>query len=292
MEIGLALSGGAVRGMAHIGVLKALEEAQIPVSIVSGTSAGSLVGGCYAAGRSVAELEAAALKLNDKLLDFNSSGAAKAVVGSIFGKRAAFSGLFKGNEVWKLAARLTDGRVMVDALFKVALCAVDLHTGETLFYTNTDIPSVRDDYTVERDALMADAITASCSIPAVFVPRRVGGRSLVDGGVTEYAPVKVLRDMGAGYVIAVDLGREAKEKQDADGVLEIAARSFDIMSRRLAGESLEHADVVIAPYVADVGLFDFSRTAELIERGYKAAKRMIPTIKMHVFRADSRRAAT
>jgi NTE family protein len=114
----------------------------------------------------------------------------------------------------------------------------------------------------------------------------------VDGGVTEYVPVKVLRDMGAGYVIAVDLGREAKQKQDAKGVLEIAARSFDIMSRRLAGDSLNLADAVIAPFVADVGLFDFSRTQELIERGYNAAKRMIPTIKMHVFRANLQRVAT
>jgi NTE family protein len=292
MEIGLALSGGAVRGMAHIGVLKALEEAQIPFSMISGTSAGSLVGGVYAAGLSTSQIEAEALKLNDKLLDFNSSGLAKAVVGSIFGRKAAFSGIFKGKEVWKLADRMTNGINVQDAPKKVALCAVDLVRGETLFFTNANIPSVRDDYTVINDAIMADAITASCSIPVVFMPRPFGDRSLVDGGVTEYVPVKVLRDMGAGYVIAVDLGREAKQTQPADGVLEIAARSFDIMSRRLAGESLEHADVVIAPFVADIGLFDFSRTAELIERGYKAAKRMIPTIKMHVFQANSRRGAT
>lgn len=293
MEIGLALSGGAVRGMAHIGVLKALEEARIPLSIVSGTSAGSLVGGSWAAGRSLAELEATAFTLNDRLLDFNASGAAKAVIRSIFGKRTAFGGMFKGNEVWKLADRMTEGKTVAEAPRKVALCAVDLVSGETLFYTNANIPSVRGDYTVIRDAKMADAITASCTIPAVFVPRKAGGRTLVDGGVTEYVPVKVLRDMGAGYVIAVDLGREAKEKQqEASGALEIAARSFDIMSRRLAGESLEHADAVIAPYVADVGLFDFSHTADLIERGYKAAKRMLPTIKMHVFRADSPRVTT
>lgn len=292
MEIGLALSGGAVRGMAHIGVLKALEEAQILFPIISGTSAGSLVGGFYAAGRSVAELEAVALTLNDKLLDFNSSGAAKAVVGAVFGKKTAFSGLFRGNEIWKLADRMTGGIDVKDAPRKVALCAVDLASGETLFFTNAGISPVRGEYTVIRSAPMADAIAASCSIPVVFEPRPFEGRKLVDGGVTQYAPVKVLRDMGAGYVIAVDLGREAKETQKAEGVLEIAARSFDIMSRRLAGESLDHADVVIAPYVADVGSFDFSRAAELIDRGYKAAKRLMPTIKMHVFRADSQRYAT
>jgi NTE family protein len=292
MEIGLALSGGAVRGMAHIGVLKALQEAQIPFTIISGTSAGSLVGGCWAAGRSVAELEAVALELNDRLLDFNSVGAAKAVVGAIFGRKAAFSGFFKGNGVWKLADRVTGGIDVKDAPRKVALCAVDLISGETLFFTNADIPSVRGDYTVIRGGKMADGIAASCSIPAVFAPRPFEGRSLVDGGVTEYAPVKVLRDMGAGYVIAVDLGREARQPQKAEGALEIAARSFDIMSRRLAGESLDHADVVIAPIVSDVGLFDFSRSAELIERGYRAAKRMIPTVKMHAFRDISQRVAT
>lgn len=292
MTIGLALSGGAVRGTAHIGVMKALDEAQIPYSILSGTSAGSLVGGVYASGMPLSQIEAEALKLDEKLLDFNSSGAAKAVVGAIFGRKAAFSGMFKGNEVFKLADRLTDGMNIKDAPIKVALCTVDLYSGNTIFYTNANIPSVRGEYIVHNDVRMADAITASCTIPAVFVPRAVGPYSLVDGGVTEYVPVKVLRDMGAGYVIAVDLGRDSGERQNADNILEISARSFDIMSRRLAGNSLANADLVIAPYVADIGLFDFKRIPELIDRGYKAAKRMIPTLKMHAFRAGLQRKAT
>lgn len=292
MTIGLALSGGAVRGAAHVGVMKALSEAQIPFSIVSGTSAGSLVGGGFAAGRSIAELEEFALGLDDKLLDFNSIGAAKAVVGSIFGRKAAFSGMFKGNEVYKLAHRLTYGMHIREAPIKVALCAVDINSGATIFFTNTAIPPVQGDYIVNNDILMAEAITASCTIPAVFVPRPFGDMSLVDGGVTEYAPVKVLRDMGADYVIAVDLGRDSGERQKADDILEISSRSFDIMSRRLAGNTLQFADVVIAPYVADIGLFEFKRIPELIQRGYKAAKRMIPTINMQRIRPSSQRKAT
>lgn len=292
MIIGLALSGGAVRGAAHVGVLKALVEAQIPISIVSGTSAGSLVGGGYAAGRSLAELEDFAASLDDGLLDFNSTGAAKAVVSSIFGRKASFSGMFKGNQVQKLAHRLTFGMNIREAPIMVALCAVDLVSGSTVFFTNAEIQSIRGDYVVCNDIPMADAIAASCTIPSVFVPRPFGDMSLVDGGVTEYAPVKVLRDMGADYVIAVDLGRDTGEKQKADDLLEIASRSFDIMSRRLAGTTLQYANAVIAPYVADIGLFDFSRVNELIERGYKAAKRMIPTIKMQLNRPFSQRQAT
>ncbi len=292
MTIGLALSGGAVRGAAHVGVLKALVEAQIPITFVSGTSAGSLVGGGYAAGRSLSELEQFAGNLDDRLLDFNSSGAAKALVGSFFGRKASFSGMFKGNQVQKLAYQLTFGMNIREAPILVALCAVDLVSGSTVFFTNAEIRSVRGDYVVCNDALMADAIAASCTIPAVFVPRRFGEMNLVDGGVTEYAPVKVLRDMGADYVIAVDLGRDAGDKQQAGDLLEVASRSFDIMSRRLAGTTLQHADAVIAPYVADVGLFDFTRSGELIERGYKAAKRMIPTIKMQMNRPYLQRKAT
>jgi NTE family protein len=292
MEIGLALSGGAVRGCAHIGVMKALEEAGINCTVISGTSAGSLVGGVYASGMPLDQIEAEARQLNEKLLDFNSIGAAKAVVGSIFGRKVGFSGMFKGNEVWKLAARLTHGINISEAPIKVALCAVDLVSGDTVFFMNAALSPARRDYTVVRDAPMADAITASCTIPAVFVPRKVGDKNLVDGGVTEYVPVKVLRDMGAGFVIAVDLGREAGEKQKADNILEISARSFDIMSRRLAGTTLDYADVVISPYTADIGLFDFKRIPELIDRGYKAAKRMIPTIKMHAFRENLQRKAT
>jgi NTE family protein len=292
MTIGLALSGGALRGAAHVGVLKALEEAQIPISMVSGTSAGSLVGGMLAAGRSVADLEAEALNLDDRLLDFNSIGAAKAVVGSIFGRPVGFSGMFKGNEVYKLAKRMTYGMNIANAPMPVALCAVDLNSGNTIFFTNAPIHTMKDDYVVINDADMALAITASCTIPAVFVPRPFGEMSLVDGGVTEYVPVKVLRDMGADYVIAVDLGRDTKEAQKADTILEISSRSFDIMSRRLAESTLGYADAVITPYVADIGLFDFKRADECIARGYKAAKRIIPTIKMHVFRDYSQRVAT
>lgn len=289
MSIGIALSGGAVRGGAHIGVLRALEEARIPISMVSGTSSGALVGGAYAAGRSVDDMEREALALNDSLLDFNKSGAARAVVASFFGRKASLTGLFKGEEVHRLAVRLTRGMRLDGALLKVALCAVDVHSGETVFFTNARIPPVPGDYTVINDALLADAITASTAIPAMFKPLSFGGRSLVDGGVTEYVPVKVLRDMGASRVIAVDLGRDEGERQQADGILEIATRSFDIMSRRLAGTTLQHADAVIAPYVSDIGLFDFKRMAECMERGYKAAKRMIPSIKLQLFRENPQR---
>jgi NTE family protein len=292
MKIGLALAGGALRGAAHVGVLKALEEAHIPISIVSGTSAGSLVGGMLAAGRSVADLEAEALNLNDKLLDFNSIGAAKAIVGSIFGRPVGFSGMFKGNEVYKLARRITYGKNISEAPMQVALCAVDLNSGNTVFFTNAPIHTIKGDYVVVNDIEMAQAIAASCTIPAIFAPRPFKEMSLVDGGVTEYVPVKVLRDMGADYVIAVDLGRDSKEAQKADNLLEISSRSFDIMSRRLAESTLAYANAVITPYVADIGLFEFKKADECIARGYKAAKRMIPTIKMHLFRDNSQRVAT
>lgn len=292
MSIGLALSGGAVLGTAHIGVMKALAEAQIPCTMVSGTSAGSLVGGIYASGRSLKEMEDAALSLTDNMLDFNSSGAAKALVGSVFGRRSSFSGFFKGNEVFKLAYRMTGGMYIREAPIMVALSAVDVNSGNTVFFTNVDIPSVKGDYVVKNNILMAEAITASCTIPAVFVPRRVGEMTLVDGGVTEYVPVKVLRDMGADYVIAVDLGRAAGVRKKPDDMLEIVGQSYEIMARRLAENSLTHADTVIAPYVSDIGLFEFKRIPELIERGYNAARRMIPTIKMQMIRAGSRRVAT
>lgn len=292
MLIGLALSGGALRGAAHIGVLKALGEAGIPVHIVSGTSAGSLVGGFLAAGRSVEDMEAEALTLDDRLLDFNSTGAAKAIVGSVFGRRTAFGGVFKGNEVYKLARRMTHGINIKDAPVPVALCAVDLNSGETVYFTNVGIPSLPGEYLIVNDADMALAITASCTIPAVFAPRPFGAMSLVDGGVTDYVPVKILRDMGADFVIAVDLGREAGKGELPDNLLEVSSRSLDLMGRRLAENSLQYADAVIAPIVSDIGLFDFRRAGECIARGYKAAKRLVPTIKMQMLRGDSQRNPT
>lgn len=277
--VGLALSGGALRGVAHIGVLKALEEAHIRVDCVSGTSAGSLVGGVYACGVPVHILEGEALALNDRLLDFNGKGAAKAVLSIFGGRKAGFQGLIKGDGVWKLANRLTGGRSVANAEMGMALCAVDLLSGRTIFFSNVKLRPKNKDYIVDNEVPMADAITASCAIPAVFVPRTVGQWLLVDGGVTEYVPVKVLRDMGCNFVIAVDLGKEELPTPPQNDFLEIASRSLDIMGRRLATFSGNQANAVIAPFVSDIGLFDFKRSKECMERGYDAARRMLPSIK-------------
>ncbi len=287
--VGLALSGGAIRGVAHIGVIKALEEARIPIHCISGTSAGSLVGGIYACGVPVHILEAEALALNDKLLDFNASGAAKAVLSLFGGRRVGFKGLIKGDGVQKLAWRLTGGKNIRDAQLGLALCAVDLLSGQTIFFTNARLKPRRGDYIVDNDVSIADAVAASSTIPAVFVPRPCKDWLLVDGGVTEYVPVKVLRDMGAKFVIAVDLGKEAGVPKAPDDFLEISSRSLDIMGRRLADFSGQKADAIIAPFVSDVDLFDFKRTPELLERGYEAAKKMIPSIRSAMGCISSRR---
>ena len=287
--VGLALSGGAIRGVAHIGVIKALEEARIPIHCISGTSAGSLVGGIYACGVPVHILEAEALALNDKLLDFNASGAARAVLSLFGGRQVGFKGLIKGNGVQKLAWRLTGGKNIRDAQLGLALCAVDLLSGQTIFFTNANLKPHRGDYIVDNDVPIADAIAASSTIPAVFVPRPCKDWLLVDGGVTEYVPVKVLRDMGANFVIAVDLGKEAGVPKAPGDFLEISSRSLDIMGRRLADFSGQKADAIIAPFVSDVDLFDFKRTPELLERGYEAAKKMIPSIRSAMGCTYSRR---
>ena len=290
--VGLALSGGALRGTAHIGALKALEEAHIPVKYLSGSSAGSFVAGVYACGVPVHILEAEALRLNDSLLDFNANGAAKAVLSCFGGRKAGFKGLVKGDAVQKLALRLTGGKKICEATLGLAISAVDLYSGKTIFFSNADIKPKGKDYLVLSDCMVADAIAASSSIPAVFVPRQFQGYCLVDGGVTEYVPTKVLRDMGAKYVIAVDLGRETETRQTADDVLEISARSFGIMNRRLADFSDKYADIVIAPFVADIGMFEFKRINECIQRGYQATKMLIPAIKSAIMYGSPRHSAT
>lgn len=279
LMVGLALSGGALRGVAHIGVLKALEEAHIPVDCVSGTSAGSLVGGVYACGVPLHILESEALALTDRLLDFNATGAAKAVLSIFGGRSVGFQGLIKGDGVWRLANRLTGAKAVCDAQMRMALCAVDLLSGKTIFFTNVNLRPRANDYIIEQNVPIADAITASCSIPAVFAPRTVKDWLLVDGGVTEYVPVKVLRDMGCNFVIAVDLGREELPTPPQNDFLEISSRSLDIMGRRLASFSDNKADAVVAPMVSDIGLFDFKRSAECMQRGYDAARKCIPSIR-------------
>jgi NTE family protein len=246
--IGIALGSGSARGFAHIGVLQALDEAKLPISIVAGTSAGSLVGAFYAAGFTPWQMQAFALKVKDiDVADFASSKQRGLIAGAALKKLV--NGYLNDMPIEKMQRRF-------------AAVATDLTTGEKVVLNRGDTGA---------------AVVASCSIPGVFIPARIDGRELMDGGLTSPIPVAVARDMGADIVIAVDVGGSPSSKPRR-GLYEIILQSFAIMSRSLALLETQNADLLIEPDTNAFDSADFSARREMIEAGYLAGKAAIPGI--------------
>lgn len=290
LKIGFALGGGAARGWAHIGVLRQLEAAGIRPDVIAGTSIGAVVGGCYAAGK-LDELELFARRLTKRrimgLLDFHISG----------------SGLIGGDRLRKLLEVDLGGRRIEELPVQFATVATELSTGHELWLTKGP---------------MIDALRASYALPGVFDPVRIAGRWLMDGALVNPVPVTVARALGADLVICVNLNGEIKlrgtviqiqpetdemvdavadEPQSrgffgsglrraprpahAPGMATVMIEAFNITQDRIARSRLagDPPDVMIAPKLQTVGLFEFHRAAESIDRGAEAAERVLADIR-------------
>ncbi|MEW5921138.1 MAG: patatin-like phospholipase family protein [Bacillota bacterium] len=246
-KIGLALSGGAARGFAHIGVLKVLDEAGLEISCVAGTSMGALIGALYATGMKV--------KLMERLM--RATGNSNWVD---FGLQRM--GLIKGDKIEQVIYLLTRRSTFDQLRIPLAVVAVDLYSGKKV---------------VLKEGLVCRAVRASISIPGYFVPVELDDMLLVDGGVLNRIPADVVREMGANFVIAVDTGFYPRNTS-FNSVLDVVIRSFDIMLQELSHFQLTEADVVISPELCDIAPSQFERCAETIEAGEKAARAALPEI--------------
>lgn len=258
-RIGLALGGGSARGFAHIGVLKALDQAGIRPEVVAGTSAGALVGAFYAAGWTPWQIESFALQVREAdMADFTSSGQ---------------RGMLAGDAL----ARVVDERLKsarIETLrTRFAAVATDLKTGELALL---------------RQGPVADAVRASCSIPGVFVPKDLNGRELVDGGLVSPLPVGSARQLGCELVIAVDVAARP-QRSSFLGLYDVVLQSFEIMGRALADQEGRSADLLIRPDTGRFASTDFSARREMIQAGYEAAQALLPALQQRLMRSASPR---
>jgi NTE family protein len=316
-KVGLALSGGTARAMAHIGVLKALEDASIPIDMISGTSAGALSGACYAKERNAAILEEMMLGLDWRklvgLFDLNLI--------------LLWKGFVQGQRVKSLLSSIIGNVRFEDLEIPLSVVATDIRSMEEI---------------VINEGSVAKAVRASISVPMVFTPVKWRGRFLIDGGAVNPLPVDVVRKMGAEVVIAVNTAgisqrrkrrsRAIKEVRDEpipypestrlsivkrrlnslirrnDGRLRIfnalsnAARAriytgsgkidprtpnmFEVLMQLINAMQYEKirlatksADIVIAPDVSSIGMFAFHKADEAIDQGYKATKKILPELR-------------
>lgn len=289
-KVGVALSGGGIRGITHIGVLKVLVENNIPIDVISGTSAGAIVAAMYACGYTPQQMQVMVqnLKMND-LIDLNVT------VGDLFkhGMKWLFSGMFrfwsvlptgfiKGDKVEQFFYSLWQNRTVRDTTIPIAITAVDLNSADTIFFTSPvfDSRAILNARYYHNTSL-TDAVRASISIPGIFFPKKYRSMTLVDGAVKNNLPTDILRHMGADMVIGVDLGYDGQSNYDIKTVGEILIQCIEIMSREVTLLKAEqYADIIIRPNTSDINLKDTKQQALLyIGQGEQAAREKLTEIK-------------
>jgi NTE family protein len=250
-RIGLALGGGAARGFAHIGVIQVLEEAGIPVSLVAGTSAGSLVAALYAAGRNGATLARLALAMDES-----------AITDWAFPGR----GLIRGEALARYVRDQTGGKLIEQLPLPLGIVATDLDNGQPMLFQRGDVGA---------------AVRASSAVPAIFQPVKIGTREYVDGGLVSPVPVRFARQMGAELVIAVDISSPPDGNPTSDP-FKLLLQTFAIMGRSINTFELKDADVVVRPRLTGVSSADFTARQRAIDAGREAALAALPALRQRL----------
>jgi NTE family protein len=252
VRIGLALGGGAARGFAHIGVIKALEAQGIVPDIVVGTSAGSLVGALYAAGNDGFALQKMALEMDEAAIsDWSVPLFAKA------------TGVLKGEALQAYVNKAVQNVPIEKLRIPFGAVATDLNNGQAILF---------------RRGNTGTAVRASSAVPSVFQPVKIGDRSYVDGGLVSPVPVRFAREMGADFVIAVNISSQP-DAQPSNSSLEVLLQTFAIMGQSINFYELREADVVIQPRLGTMKGSDFPGRNTAILAGEQATAGMMPDLK-------------
>jgi len=252
IKIGLALGGGAARGFAHIGVIKALEAQGIYPDIVVGTSAGSLVGALYAAGNNGFALHKLALDMDEAVISDWSI--------PIFTKS---TGVLKGEALQSYVNHAVNNLPLEKMKIPFGVVATDLHTGLPVLFQrgNTGV-----------------AVRASSAVPGLFQPVQIGDHTYVDGGLVSPVPVSFAREMGADFVIAVNISAQT-DVQTVNSTLEVLLQTFAIMGQSINRYELKSADIVIQPGLGAMKGSDFNGRNIAVLAGEQATSIAMPEIK-------------
>jgi NTE family protein len=247
--IGVALGGGFARGIAHIGVLKVLEQEGIPVHFVTGTSVGALIGACYCSGLSLAEMEEVAR--NSRFTSF---------------ARWTLSryGFASNDRMISFLTRTLKCKSFEDLRIPLGVTATDFNTGEGVVFHSGSI---------------IDPVRASCAYPGMFLPVEIRGRHLIDGMLSHPVPTRPLRDMGAERVLAVHLKGTWSNGGPPRHLFDVIGQCFAIAQDAMASLWRSAADLVVEPDVAGFAYDDFKRAADLIKVGEIAMRNALPEVR-------------
>lgn len=280
MKIGVALSGGGIRGIAHAGVLQALENNGIHIDVIGGTSAGSMIASLYAMGYSPEEIYLLFRKHARKIIGANTSPIISGLR-SFMGKEGKTIKGFKNGksieEVYNFIAKEKGIETINQIKMPLVIPSVDIMESKEYIFTNQIPENPQDETQYITDISIGKAVRASSSFPAVFNLCNVQKHAFMDGGALDNVPVSEVKKQGADKVLAVKF--DADRIDENSNIMDIVMKTIDIMGNKIAEENLERSDYVLNVYTDKVGLLDIKKLDKCFEYGYEAVIKNLDEIK-------------
>ena len=282
MENGLCLAGGGVKGAAHIGAIKALEEANIKFDYVGGTSSGSIIACLYACGFTSDDMYKIFKKYCKRIKYVDFINIIKLILGLIFTGRIVIDGLNSGKQIENLINRVCNKRkiyTIKDIEKPLIIPSVNLCNGKVICFSSCKNEKIKLENTIfVNDIEIGKAVRASCSYPVVFSPCKYKNIKLIDGGIRENVPWKELKKIGAKKVLNIMF--EEEENLDCDkNLVEVAGSSIGLLCKELSNYEIKGLDLTIKIKSKKIGLLDMNKIDELYKLGYKETKKNIEKIK-------------
>ncbi|MCR5145749.1 MAG: patatin-like phospholipase family protein [Clostridia bacterium] len=280
MKLGIALSGGGIRGIAHAGVLQALEENGIKPDIIGGTSCGSIIAAMYALGYSPYHIFILCKRYGKIIAKANAMPILNGIQNSIIHKKMAFLGLNNGEKMEEIGNEMALKRgieKIKEIKMPLVIPTVDLVSGKEYIFTNNIPRKKSKDKEYIDDANVGRAIRASSSFPAYFSPCKHNGCAFMDGGVLNNVPADEVKLQGADKVIAVKF--HSDEIKEDSNLMDVAMKCIDIMGNKLSEKSLNMSDYILDVYTDKIGLLDYQKVDKCYEYGYKSVIDNLDEIK-------------
>ena len=280
MKLGIALSGGGIRGIAHAGVLKALEDNNIKIDIIGGTSAGSIVASLYAMEYDPEYIYNLFKQYSKEITEINSKPIILGIQSYLSKSKNIITGLKDGEEIEKLYNKLAQEKGIKNIKqisMPIVIPSVDITESKEYVFTNKVPNNAEDKSQYITDITIGKAVRASSSFPAVFSPCEMGTHAFMDGGLLDNVPVYEVKKQGADKVIAVKF--DADPITPESNIMDIVMKTIDIMGNKISEESLEMSDIVLNVYTDKVGLLDKEKLDSCYRYGYECGIKNIDKIK-------------